>query len=428
MKISQILLLRNIYLLSTLHCLVLIIACGVQWYDDTLSYIKAWDVISSLQIDMWRTPVYPIFLGMLNFLFGNEHYLFCGIIVQHLIFLISIYYFYCLVGYIIKSQTVVICATAFYALYPCVTTWNCFLLTEPFAIYGTVFMLFCSFKAYCTNSILYILYYAFWTIFLIFLRPAQIYILPVFFVGWLLLYLKERHLTRVVVGGIITVCISVLILFFYCQCYKHKYGLFTPSGVGVTNKYYIARLDGDLKPEHTSNVGLKQFLKETIIVNGQIYNGGTSQNLYLETEKVINLYGLKEVSDLVSNAVKYDFVTYVRRFMQRFHKAANDKLFATYIHTWKNVTDLIGVSLKTLYWLLFLFPLLLMHNIKERKYIPWFTITLYILGCSHLFLIIFTCQNVWDRLVIPAVPIYIILFALFFDSFGVQTNSNEEYV
>lgn len=363
---------------------------------------------------MWRPPVYPVFLGILKSIFGNSHFLFYGTIVQHIVFLISIYYFYKLATIIINSNNISLIITVFYALYPCVPTWNCFMITEPFAIYGIIFMLYSAFMAYHKESALHIAAFTFWMLFLIFLRPAQMYILPVFLVGWIILFVKKRKLSKTIIGGILGVAFSIGAITYYSYAFKNNYGIFTPSGIGVINRYYISRLDGVIYPEYTNNQGLKQYIEKTIKVHGQKYSGGTDHDLYMETEEAIYTYGLREVSDLVDKSERTDMQTYVRRFFQRLHRAANDKMFSTLIHKWKNVTDIIGVNIKIIYWLLIIYPMLLTYWMIRWRQIAWQSIILYMLGFSHLFLIIYACQNVWDRLIIPAVPIYIIMIGQLF--------------
>lgn len=426
MKIKDLFNIKTIYILATIHCIILFVHCGRQWYSDTLSYIAAWDVISNFQIDMWRTPVYPLFLGIIQFIFGPEHYLLYGTIIQHIVFLISIYYFHQLATDLIKSQTIALSATAFYALYPCIATWNCYMITEPFAIYGTIFMLYCGYRAYQKDSYTYILGYAFWTLFLVFLRPAQVYILPVFFVGWLLLLYKKNNLKKVVYGGLATVLTTSILLLCYSFCYQNKFGIISPSGIGVINKYYISRMEGILKPEYTNNEGLKHYLQKTINEHGQKYSNGTDHDLYMETEEAIYTYGLKEVSDLVKNTEMNNIDLLLKGTIQRFHKAANDKVFETYLHKWRNVTDIFGINIKVIYWILIFYPFFILGWIIMNRQTPWFTIILYMLGTSHLFLIIFACQNVWDRLILPATPIYIILIGLLFKNITLRKISSIE--
>lgn len=427
MKISNIITLRNIYIFAAIHCSFLIIVCGRQWYPDTQSYIEAWDTISKLQIDMWRTPIYPLFLGILKFIFGSEQYLIWGTVIQHIIFLISIYYFHKLLVNVLKSQKVAIYITAFYAIYPCVSSWNCYMITDSFAIYGMIFLLYCTSQFVRSRNNLYIICYAFWTIFLIFLRPSQIYILPIFLIGWVLFYFKMRHMTKVYLRGITAICLSTIILLFYCQCYKNSYGIFSPCGIGVVNKYYIARMDGVLKPEYTDNIELKKYLHESIKKHGLKYGNGTDHDLLVETYEAIYNMGLKDVSEFVSTADKQDFKTFIRRFIQRFHKAANDKLFTSYIHTWRNFTDIFGINMRFIYWLLIVYPFILAYWIYKKANLPWFSITLYMLGFSHLFVILFACQNNWDRLILPAIPIYLILIGQLFSMITIRKSPNVEF-
>jgi len=161
MNIKRVLQLKTIYAIAIPYCLLLILKCGRQWDYDTDSYVAAWETISSLHLDLWRTPIYPLFIGLTKFLFGS-YFLIVGTVIQHLIFLISIRYFYKLAQGVVKSERSAWWATAFYALYPCVATWNCFNLTEPFAIYSMIFMLYCALTAYQKNSVFHIVVWGGW--------------------------------------------------------------------------------------------------------------------------------------------------------------------------------------------------------------------------------------------------------------------------
>lgn len=424
MKISNIITLRNIYFFAAIHCLVLIIICGVEWYDDTPSYLDAWESISNSNIDIWRTPTYPIIIGILKYIFGYQHYLLCITIIQHLTFLISIYYFHEVIVKLTRAHTIAIYLTAFYAIYPSFATWNCYILTESFTIYGMIFLLYCAFNAYMENSSTYIVGFAFWTIFLIFLRPSQVYILPVFLVGWLLLYVNNKKRTKVIIEGIISVCLSSFLLLYYCQCFKYQYGIFAPSGIGVVNKYYMARMDAILKPEYTNNESLKIYFTKLLRKNGQSFSNGTCHDLYVETFGIIHMYGLKEISELVSEADKNDYTIYLKRFLQRLYKASNDRLFVSYLPKWKIITDFFCVSMKIIYLLLIVYSAFIVFRINKTTQIPWFSITLFMLGFCHLFLIIATCQNSWDRLILPAAPVYIIMIGQLFSTITITKCPN----
>lgn len=427
MSLNKYLNLKTIYILASAHCLLLIFICGRQWYPDTTSYVAAWDTWSSFQIDQWRPPVYPLFIGIIKSIFGQEYYLLWVTIIQHIIFLISINFFYNLAKIIISDESISLWITAFYSIYPCAATWNCYVVTEPFAIYGMIFLLYNIAKAYKTESKKNLLGFLFWMLFLIFLRPAQMYILPVFFVGFCLLIFKTRKKKKVIIGGITSVLLTTFLLLLYSFYYHDNYGIFSPSGIGIINKYYIGRLDGIIKPECTNNPGLKEYVVKAIQKNGQQFHDGTDHDLYMEAEGAIYTYGLKDVSELISNSEGNNPKLLFRRFAQRLHKSANDKLFVTLNHTWNNVTDFIGIRFNILYIILFIYPLILLHWMLKSSRIAWNSILLYMLAFSHLFVIIFACQNVWDRLILPAIPCYLLIIGQLFAHYNISINRKHDF-
>ena len=76
-----------------MYCIFLSYKYSVQYLGDTLSYIAAWEILKEGQLDEWRTPVYPLILGIFKTLFGDTKYLQYVVLFQHFIFLISIKYF-----------------------------------------------------------------------------------------------------------------------------------------------------------------------------------------------------------------------------------------------------------------------------------------------------------------------------------------------
>ena len=50
------------------------------------------------------------------------------------------------------------------------------------------------------------------------------------------------------------------------------------------------------------------------------------------------------------------------------------------------------------------------------------------LGWSHLFVILFACQNVWDRLILPAIPFYLLMFGQLMNSLKACVNREVKYL
>lgn len=425
MDIKRALQLKTIYAIAIPYCILLIFKCGRQWDYDTNSYVAAWEAISSFHLDLWRTPVYPLFIGLTKYLFGS-HFLMAGIIIQHLIFLISIRYFYMLTQGVIKSESTAWWATAFYALYPCVATWNCFNLTEPFAIYSMIFMLYCALTAYLKNSVFHLVAWGGWLLFQIFLRPAQIYILPIFFAGWLLLYFKNKDQSKIIVGGVAGTLLASCCILIYMYAFKNSYGVFTPCGVGIVNKYYMARRDGTLITDQIADPRFKNFVEERnrVFEDGK----GTIIDLFEESQDAVYTFGLKQVSDVVSNSTQNTLRHQVRMAFRRLRTASNDNLFTTYIRKFTIVTDIWGVRINFAYILLLIYPFVLLRWYTKVGQIPWFSSLLFMVGACHMLIIIVACQNIWGRLVLPVVPVYIIMFSqLCHNALYIRVNRRQDY-
>ena len=140
--------------ISSLLSIFLITIYGVVVYYDTTSYIDAWTSLQHGHLDSLRTPVYPVFLHALSIIFGQQHYLFIAICVQHLIFLVSLFFFYKLLTYFCGSKRMLFWLSLIYGCFPAISSWNNCILTESLAISGTVFLLYSTFKTYENPSII----------------------------------------------------------------------------------------------------------------------------------------------------------------------------------------------------------------------------------------------------------------------------------
>ena len=161
MKSEKYLKLRYIYILSFLLCIYLTYVFKVDITFDTPTYINAWSSILEGHIDKWRTPTYPVFLGLMRIICG-EQYLCYVVVLQHLVFLVSIRYFYLLMQYSITNIKISFFLTLLYAVYPCVATYNCCIETSTFAVTGSVFLLYSILKLYKTSCFRYGIYAFFW--------------------------------------------------------------------------------------------------------------------------------------------------------------------------------------------------------------------------------------------------------------------------
>lgn len=383
--------LKYIYLLSIVFCLFLTYLYRVDISFDTPSYINAWSTLQECQIDIWRTPVYPVFLGIMNIIFG-DYYLYYVVVLQHIVFLISIRYFYHLVQYTISTNTLSFFITFFYALYPCVATYNCCIATETFAVTGGVFLFYSIFNLYKTRQLRFGLYCFFWLLFLVFLRPAVVYLLPVTIVLWCLVALKSRkdYYKPVVYGITGSVIVSVLLV-FYMGMFKVNYGVFTPSGIGLMNKYAIAKAAGAIDFKITKDNNL-QF--------------------YQEVEKGINAMGMESFSELVNQSINRNKIRYAKRLLQNVLNASEDDLFKP---SYSNgiigvVSNIMGVKIKIIYLLFFIYAVVLLHWWNRHNDIAFFSSLLFMVGVSNYIIVIIASPGEYGRLLLPSIPAYLIMF------------------
>ena len=400
---------NTIYLFAIPFCLYLILVDGVITDFDTISYSNAWSSFHKGSIDLWRTPIYPFILESLRLCFGENNYMFATIIIQFATFLISIRYFYNISASLVNNEQICFWITAFYALFPCIPTWNNFILTESFAVYGTIFFLYYIIKIYKDGIISYHIHLTVCLLFLVFLRPSFIFIIPVLFLLLCFLWYTNKSLKKSVYVGGITLCFVGFSLISYMHLYKKEYGLYTPTAVGVLNNYYIARMEGMISPEMTNDSILKKYIMNSIKKHGIQYSHGSGYDLGIEGIHAIKQFGPHTVSNLVSSSGFNHPSQKMKRFIKHFRKAANDKLFSTYNTKWNTLTDLLCVRLNILYIILFIYIITFMHHILKKREIVWFSLLLFLLGAGHLFVILYSCQNVWYRLIIPFTPVYLLM-------------------
>ena len=415
---------RYIYLISTIYCVVLLFVYQVQFSGDSQSYISAWEIIKNGSIDMWRTPVYPFFLGVLNMIFGDAHYLLIAVIIQHIVFLISVRYFYLLAKDVIKSEIIAFFLTAFYALYPCVQTYNCFVQTETFAVVGTIFFLYSAFGLYKDEKKIHGIGVSFWLFFLVFLRPSSIYLIPIMFLFWLWVFLKKRRKTNSSLWfGLVGCFVVGIALSAYVVNFKRNYGLLTPCGIGVINKYCIARQACIIEPMVSSELYREMKFKGCVFDHEV---AKTMPEVFYESECAINEFGLEKFSENVSNAIYHNKYSYIKRLFINVKRSSSDRLLGTALSA-STLLDIVTINLSFIYLLFFVYIVVLVIRMKRGR-MPCFSMLLIIIGLCHMFVVFFASPSNYSRLALPVYPIFIIMIGQMLGLINVSKSSNIEFV
>ena len=404
--------LKTIYVLAVISLFIYLL-WGPQFNGiDSQTYMVAWDSILSGNIDKWRTPTYPIFIGLFKSIIEDKNVFILIILAQYLLFFISIRYFYKITSFLIPSITIGWFLTLVYALHPGIAYWNSYIMTEALSISISVFLLY-SVSKILRQSYKNIIYFTWWLILLIFLRPSFLYLLPIFILFWFYMAYISKSMRKMALICLTCVCSITGIECAYIYKFYQCYGIISPTGISTINQYFLARENGILKPEHIEDEGLKAFVMESIDKNGIQYE--QCVEIYFEAEKAINTFGLKSVSEAIDNSKRNELFTWVKKAIKRTYVVSQSELFQCNWPHPLNATKILfkdiisGTHISSLYLLLLIYLGFIIKQVHQKSNYCYSSLLL-LLGSSNIFIIIIGAFWDWSRLIVPSLPIYLLMF------------------
>lgn len=390
--------LKIIYLIAFISAVIWIIVMGVHVTPDTTSYITAVkESLSHGRIDQWRPPVYPLLLGSVKLVFGDS-FLWAVIVLQNLVFLLTIKYFYELLHWITDSDRISFWLTLYYALSPGIACYNNYVVTESLAISFAIFIAW-GLKALLSGQtwrgVIYI------TLFVglsVFMRPAQIYLMPVLLVifAGMAFVQKYRREALYGFGGVLLVTLSFLV---YVGVFKSNYGIYSPSAIGTVNQFYIGRYYDLIRKNELQHDEIGYFLSDS--------HNMENHSLFIEAYASINNVGLKEVNDEIVYSMRSNPGGWIKAAWDRFCRSGFDRLFN--IGPSKYYLEPFSVKMSSVYCFLAAFLLALGYWIAKNRKIPWFILTLSVLVLANITASILGAQSEWWRLDFPSVPFLILM-------------------
>ena len=187
-------------------------------------------------------------------------------------------------------------------------------------------------------------------------------------------------------------------------------------------------MEGKIKPEMTNNPSLSLYIEKSIKEHGVEYTNGSGYDLGREGINAIQTYGPKNVSNLISESNFNSISEQIKRFFHHIRKASQDKLFYTYNSRWDIISDITCMRMNVLYIMLLTYAIILSYRMFRRKDIALFSILLLLFGAGHLFVILFSCQNVWYRLIIPFTPVYLLMIGQLLSILIVKETNKQFYI
>lgn len=261
---------RIIYLLAVAEAMLCIIFPGqLQIYDhDTWTYLETWgnyDIFRpSTFVDIYRTPVYPLFLGITTL--NQQLPMATVVLVQWIVFIASIPFFKRLSFMLVRRKSITFWMTLFYAAFWGSIEVNYCLMTESLSQSLIVMFVYFTVRSILRPGAKSIYCSALCLLILVFLRPAMLY-LPVIYIAVCVYIWTRNH--REGLRGLLSATAICLSLYGYASAFNHQHGFFAMSDVSDYNNY-IRCVTFGINDEKCYPPYLLPHLTTTDSVTGQI--------------------------------------------------------------------------------------------------------------------------------------------------------------
>jgi len=227
---------------------IIIAVRGAVHNGDTPSYIEAWDVYyANGIIDEFRTPVYPVIIGIGKLLLGSNWEVFV-ISLQAVVFYLCGIYFSRLASGVISNRCMAWVAVFLYFLFFPIVNFIPAIGTEAIAFSLTALWGYCIRRFLQRPCLKYGTAISVLTLTEIMLRPAML-VLAITIVGIAIAGIFMKQYRRKVLPMLLTLTAPAIACGIYMTGIYHITGVRTISVVSTLNKYFMAREYNDILPD-----------------------------------------------------------------------------------------------------------------------------------------------------------------------------------
>jgi hypothetical protein len=381
---------------------------GVEYTPDSYTYIQAWHTICNGEIDVVRTPSYPIFIGIVSCAFGPYFDFGLGFI-QSLIFLLAIKYFWKIAIRLTSSKRISFLVTLLFILLPGVSSFCLCVLTESFSICGLIFLIYLLIKVYEAPKTKYFYCLTILTLYLIFLRPALLYILVAFAILSIFWFITKHRKQAVYVA--VSVVMSIVSLCGYAKAIEQKTGVFVLTSISVYNEYYILLCE----KEFANNVVIKDRQIATLIneySNGRVLElDAPGIKTYVKRKKEIP-FG-QAYNELQSIKKQIGLKWYLRSYLRYCSsgKYFGVQNYAKSVPLLSTIEQFMPIRLSTFYSIIMIYIVVLIAVYCINRDINWLNWFMSLLCCGHIAVMTIGSYAEWARLFVPCVPIVMLMTA-----------------
>lgn len=397
--------LQLIYTISIIVSLSFILLFHPIEFNDTPSYLRAWDNLSNGQLDTFRTPLYPVFIGSAMSLFGKA-WGWVVIIVQYAIFLLSIKYFHRLSSGLLNEKWA-LATTAFYAIYPTFNSWGNLILTDSLGLSLSVFLFYACYRIIKEGSLRHIILMALLLLLLLALRPSNISLLiPAAFSFLLLLFVKEKRKAGIL--GLAGAAFCSFLLIGYSFKIKEKTGVFTPSTVSVSNNLTIARMYGYLSPDAVDDPRRSEVIRQNYEKYGQELSEGPV--MFGAIGDLVNEFSVAEMKQVVDKSIKLNPLAWLMALVKRTYFASLMPATTSYTSDLFRLHPLFPLNIGIIILVLLAYSVLIVIRLFKGSF-HHESIFLAITSLCVIGVSIVGAQYEYNRLILPAMPCVLIIIS-----------------
>lgn len=376
---------------------------------DVPYYFLAGEHFWNGQIDCLRTPVYPFLLKLFNVWFG-EHGSIAGLIIlQSIVYLISLVSLKSLAEKVIQSNGIRFVLLLFYV--SCIAPgWCNELLTESLSISGCIILTdivvsYINRPSPGRITLIHLL-----LLVLVFLRPTFILFFAILPVIWIYQIWNSKNKGHYSIAlGLTIVC--VLCFGSYCKLYEKQFGHFGVSTTFVFNKVYDAHRGNYWDPSVVKDTEARKWIE----LIDQEYEGTYDfiYNTVTEHPEALNL--INRGCDDIINAhyeehKQYRLKLFISSFDKRLLAAVNTHTPLSSVLFFSSLFLSFPVSLFYLITLAATFALIL--NTIQKRRIPLIAFFLTAIVLAQTVGIILTTSDAHERVLLPVYPVFLILLGI----------------
>lgn len=342
--------------------------CSLVMSPDSYSYVE-YDFKSLLSlIPGGRTPIYPMILNGIKLIF-EDNFLEFTVIVQYVIWFVSIIYLYKSIEILTKNQKMSALFSVLYAICPFAVIWNGSILTESLALSGTLIFIYYIIKYIKTEKVLYGNISIILSSILTFIRPTAI----IYLVGLLIFILMRlifEKLKKCDIKCLITEIICLMFVVFYAICFHKVFGIYSISDAVVRQDLMVTIREGFYKNSND----------EEFIENVELALLNNPDNEWSAMSEVLFKYPLAKTKELTNYCRKESMKEYIQ-YIIRLTKQYAEIKFEGYAYVNMNPNTLwihnalhksfVIITFLHVYILIAIEILLMIIKWIKNKKVPW---------------------------------------------------------